>query len=139
MLAGMSGSLDTLIPGLAHHIAGPLVKACLLSGIVRLTCAAPRSADLTDFAETAALVVNLDLVVTVDTSTAQLARALGLPYTPDWRWMIGCRDSPWYRSTRLFRQTRPGDWTGPLAEVASELSTRYGSRFDNRKRRCGAG
>ncbi len=104
-----------------------------------------RSADLTDFAETAALVVNLDLVVTVDTSAAHLAGALGVPvwvmllYAPDWRWMTGSRDSPWYRSMRLFRQTRPGDWTGQLAEVASELSARYGSRFDNRKRRCGAG
>ncbi len=104
-----------------------------------------RSAGLVDFAETAALVANLDLVIAVDTSTAHLAGALGvpvwvmLPYVPDWRWMTGRGDSPWYRSMRLFRQTRPGDWSGPFEDIAGALRARYGSRLDNRKRRCGVG
>jgi tetratricopeptide (TPR) repeat protein len=84
---------------------------------------------MTDYAQTAALVENLDLVVTVDTSIAHLAGALGkpalvlLPFAPDWRWMLGRSDSPWYRSVRLVRQTRAGDWSSPLAEVMGTLAS----------------
>ncbi len=96
---------------------------------------ADRSADLTDFAATAALVANLDVVIAADTSTAHLAGALGvpvwvmLPHAPDWRWMTGRRDTPWYRSMRLFRQDVPGDWSGPIAAIASALAARYRSRL----------
>ncbi|HEY0185760.1 MAG TPA: tetratricopeptide repeat protein [Rhodopila sp.] len=82
---------------------------------------------MTDYAETAALVANLDLVITVDTSIAHLAGALGkpvwilLPHAPDWRWLLKRRDSPWYWSARLFRQPAPGDWTSVLAQVTREL------------------
>ena len=85
------------------------------------------SVDLTDFSETAALVANLDLVVTVDTSVAHLAGGLGrpvwvlLPYAPDWRWQLERNDSPWYPTARLFRQTALGDWTAPLEHVARQL------------------
>jgi Flp pilus assembly protein TadD len=84
---------------------------------------------MTDYAETAALVANLDLVVTVDTSIAHLAGALGrpalvlLPFAPDWRWMLERCDSPWYRSLRLFRQPEPGDWGSVLREVMGELGS----------------
>ena len=86
---------------------------------------------LTDYAETAALIANLDLVVTVDTSVAHLAGALGkpvwilLPHAPDWRWQLGRDDSPWYRSARLFRQATAGDWFGPLNRVAAELAVAF--------------
>ena len=86
---------------------------------------------MTDYAETAALLANLDLVVTVDTSIAHLAGALGtpawvlLPFAPDWRWMLGRRDSPWYSSVRLFRQDRAGDWSSVLAEVMGALSSAH--------------
>jgi tetratricopeptide (TPR) repeat protein len=82
---------------------------------------------LTDYAETAALIANLDLVLTVDTSVAHVAGALGvpcwvlLPFAPDWRWMLGRNDTPWYDSLRLFRQPRPGDWGGVIDAVAAAL------------------
>ena len=80
-----------------------------------------------DFADTAGLVEELDLVITVDTSMAHLAGALGkstwllLPYAPDWRWLRDRSDSPWYPSVRIFRQPRPGDWPAVMAEVAAAL------------------
>ncbi len=85
------------------------------------------SEELHDFAETAALIANLDLIVSVDTAVAHLAGALGktvwtlLPYTPDWRWMLNRDDSPWYPSMRLFRQPSEGDWEGVIALVRAEL------------------
>ena len=78
---------------------------------------------LSDFAETAAVVANLDLVVTVDTAVAHLAGALGrpvwvvLPFAPDWRWMLEREDSPWYPTMRLFRQANRGDWDDVLTRL----------------------
>ncbi|MFO1316090.1 MAG: tetratricopeptide repeat protein [Burkholderiales bacterium] len=81
-----------------------------------------------DFDGLAALVDALDLVVSVDTSLAHLAGALGKPVwvllsrVPDWRWFLDRPDSPWYPTARLFRQRRHGDWSQPLAEVADALA-----------------
>jgi Flp pilus assembly protein TadD len=83
---------------------------------------------LTNYAETAALIANLDLVISVDTSVVHLAGALGrpawvlLPHAPDWRWLLDREDTPWYRSVRLFRQAERGDWVGVLAKVAAALT-----------------
>ena len=83
---------------------------------------------LTDFAETAALIACLDVVITVDTAVAHLAGALGvpswimLPHAPDWRWLRERDDSPWYRSVRLFRQPKPGDWPCVVERVVDALS-----------------
>jgi ADP-heptose:LPS heptosyltransferase len=83
---------------------------------------------LSDFAATAALVAELDLVVTVDTSVAHLAGALGvpvwilLPFAPDWRWQLGRSDSPWYPTVRLYRQPTLDDWTSPLSRVEHDLT-----------------
>lgn len=86
------------------------------------------STGLGDFADTAALIELLDLVVTADTSVAHVAGALGkpvwilLPSNPhDWRWLLACEDSIWYPTARLFRQGAPGDWAGVVARVAGEL------------------
>jgi hypothetical protein len=105
-----------------HH--GPAADR---SGLPNLT------AWMTDYAETAALLMTLDLVITVDTSIAHLVGALGkpawvlLPFAPDWRWMLERPDSPWYRSVRLFRQARAGDWSNALAEVTRLLSRGFGT------------
>ena len=84
--------------------------------------------ELRDFADTAALVASLDLVISVDTAPAHLAGALGKPvwvllaFSPDWRWLLGREDSPWYPTARLFRQPRIGDWDTVIQEVAGELA-----------------
>ncbi|HUB25741.1 MAG TPA: hypothetical protein VL992_09965, partial [Tepidisphaeraceae bacterium] len=83
--------------------------------------------ELRDFADTAALMENLDLIITIDTSIAHLAGALGKPTwvllkdVPDWRWLLGREDSPWYPTMRLFRQTRRGDWESPVRRVRQAI------------------
>jgi tetratricopeptide (TPR) repeat protein len=85
------------------------------------------SDDLKDLADTAALIANLDLVITVDTSIAHLAGALGKPvwllltWLPDWRWMLDRPDSPWYPTMRLFRQSRLCEWQDAIDRVAMAL------------------
>jgi tetratricopeptide (TPR) repeat protein len=82
---------------------------------------------LKDFGDTAALVDQMDLVISVDTSVAHLSAALGrptwvlLPWLPDWRWLLERQDSPWYASMRLFRQSRRGDWTAVLDRLEQAL------------------
>jgi tetratricopeptide (TPR) repeat protein len=88
----------------------------------------PPARPLTDYAETAAAIAALDLVIAVDTSVAHVAGALGkpawvlLPHAPDWRWLLNRSDSPWYRSIRLFRQPSPGDWRSVVASVVVALA-----------------
>ena len=83
--------------------------------------------DFADFADTAACLEQLDLVVTSDTAIAHLAGALARPtwlllhHAPDWRWLEHRTDSPWYPTLRLFRQSKPGDWTGPVTQAADAL------------------
>ncbi|MGD0461132.1 MAG: tetratricopeptide repeat-containing glycosyltransferase family protein [Tepidisphaeraceae bacterium] len=95
------------------------------------------AADLHDFVETAALITNLDLVISVDTSVAHLAGALGkpvwvlLPFVPDWRWMLNRDDSPWYPTMRLFRQPAAGDWATPIAQVVQALHRRAADRLSS--------
>jgi ADP-heptose:LPS heptosyltransferase len=84
--------------------------------------------NFTDFADTAAVVAMLDLVVGVDTSVVHLAGAMGkavallVPFSPDWRWLLDRTDSPWYPSVRIFRQATIGDWDAPLKRVQHELA-----------------
>ncbi|KAB2646358.1 MAG: tetratricopeptide repeat protein [Verrucomicrobiota bacterium] len=90
--------------------------------------------ELRDFADTAALVATLDLVIAVDTSVVHLAGAMGkpvwvlLPFAPDWRWLLHREDCPWYPTMRLFRQQHPGDWEPVIASVHSELQLLVQSR-----------
>lgn len=86
------------------------------------------SPQIRDFRDTATLIDNLDLVITVDTSVAHLAGAMGkptwvlIPVCPDWRWMLYREDSPWYPSMRLFRQEQPGDWQVPIEKMRDALA-----------------
>ena len=102
--------LDELPPGMSVTVPGPGFDA------------GPDA-----FADTAGLMMGLDLVVTSDTSLAHLAGALGRPtwvgikYAPEWRWMLDRSDSPWYPTLRVFRQPMQGDWSGAFDEMAAEL------------------
>ncbi|MBT3904407.1 MAG: glycosyltransferase family protein [Rhodospirillaceae bacterium] len=109
-------SLYSLQVGRAEDVVGVLGE-----GVTEL------KTHLTDFAETAAAIECLDLVISVDTAVAHVAGALGkpvwvlLPHVPDWRWLLDRDDSPWYPTLRLFRQGQPGDWAGVVENVMNEL------------------
>jgi hypothetical protein len=83
--------------------------------------------DFENFADAAAALAELDLLISVDTSVAHLAGAMGnavallLPLPAEWRWLLDRSDSPWYPTMRLFRQTAIGDWAGPLEQLYQEL------------------
>jgi ADP-heptose:LPS heptosyltransferase len=86
------------------------------------------SPDLIDFAATASLLNQLDLIITVDTAIAHLAGAMGikcwvmLPFAPDWRWLLDRNDSPWYPSLFLFRQPVPEDWGSVIELIKQKLN-----------------
>jgi hypothetical protein len=88
----------------------------------------PLGNQIGDFSDAAAIIDMLDLVVTVDTSVAHLAGAMGkpvwilLPFNADWRWLMGREDSPWYPSARLFRQDGSRDWSSVVQRVGAELA-----------------
>ena len=88
--------------------------------------------------DTAAVLKNLDLVISVDTAIAHLAGALGipvwvaLPFAPDWRWLMEREDSPWYPTMRLFRQTRPGQWEDVFQRIAEALQRRLAAPVELR-------
>jgi len=123
-------SLKWLTPLLAQ--AGATFYSLQVPPDPALSALAPAVVDLSprirDYADTAAWLNRLDLVISVDTSVAHLAGALGrpgwllLPYAPDWRWLRERADSPWYPTLRLFRQPRPGDWAAVVSQVAGELA-----------------
>ena len=83
--------------------------------------------DITDFADTMAILRNIERLVTIDTSVAHVAGAIGaptslvIPYAPDWRWLLNRDDTPWYNSLKLYRQQKPYDWSGVIERVAADL------------------
>jgi ADP-heptose:LPS heptosyltransferase len=107
----------------------PAADAALLAGRPDIR---PIGPILGDFADTAAVVEQLDLLVTVDTSVPHVAGALGkplwilLPHNPhDWRWLLEREDSLWYPHARLVRQPRPGDWASVVARAADMLERHF--------------
>ena len=114
------------------HVAQPLIlptERALLDGLPHVTDhgAAHESTALADFADTAALLSLMDLVISVDTAVAHVAGALArptwllLPFSAEWRWLTSRTDTPWYPTLRLFRQPAPGDWDGVVAAVMRAL------------------
>lgn len=127
-MQGLASGVDAYL--LQKELSAADERALAGSGLVALRD------ELGDLADTAAAIANLDLVVTVDTSIAHLAGAMGKPVwillssNCDWRWMKDRSDSPWYPSARLFRQRTPGVWSTVLDELAAELA-RFALRQDS--------
>lgn len=123
--------LDTLLAQLPAGFEYVSLQKELRSGDLEVLRSHPKvrhfEDDIADFSDTAALCELMDLVISVDTSVAHLSAALGrttwvlLAAVPDWRWMLGRDDSPWYQSVKLLRQPRPGDWESVLKVVSQEL------------------
>ncbi|NIY74727.1 tetratricopeptide repeat protein [Thalassospira sp. HF15] len=92
---------------------------------------------INDFGDSAALMREMDLVITIDSSPAHLAGALGIPvwmlqlYTTDWRWMVDRSDSPWYPTMRIYRQEQPGDWSKPVEKLGRDFSTLLQARMNS--------
>ncbi len=84
--------------------------------------------EINDFLDTMAILKNVEHLVTIDTSVAHVAGAIGvptsvvLPYAPDWRWLLGRNDTPWYQSVKLYRQEKPYEWAGVIERIAADLS-----------------
>jgi tetratricopeptide (TPR) repeat protein len=125
-------TLDTLapllrMPGYEFHAVQTEVRPADRAWWNANAALRDHSDALRDFADTAALVAELDLVIAVDTSAAHVAGALGrpvwimIPHAPDWRWLLEREDSPWYPTARLFRQRHAGDWAEVVARVAEAL------------------
>ena len=120
--APLGGVADVAFFGLQKGPAGG--QAALPPAGLAFTDLGP---DLSDFADTAAAIMQLDLVITVDTAIAHLAGALArpvwvvLPFAPDFRWLLDRDDSPWYPTARLFRQQRRTDWASVMQEVRAAL------------------
>lgn len=99
-----------------------------LSSAQSLPIVTPLGPLFSNFDDTSHAISRLDVVITVDTSVAHLAGAMGvpvwllIPFVPDWRWQVNRTDSPWYPSARLFRQTKAGDWPTVMSNVGTALS-----------------
>jgi tetratricopeptide (TPR) repeat protein len=119
-----AGQIDQLSPSMALHDVGRT---------------------LGDFADTAAVIAHLDLVITVDTAVAHLAGAMGkpvwtlLPFAPDWRWGQHSAHTPWYPTMRLFRQPAPGAWEAVCQSVVEALTSLLDHRAHNTEQALGAG
>jgi Tfp pilus assembly protein PilF len=129
-LAALLPLLD--IPGIDFYSLQIGARTAEIAAQGAGTRLADLSGEIRDFVDTAAILSLLDLVITVDTSVAHLAGALGRPgwvmlsALPDWRWHLDRSDCPWYRSLRLFRQPRRGDWASVVREIAARLRREFG-------------
>ncbi|WP_207004589.1 tetratricopeptide repeat protein [Trinickia mobilis] len=127
-LAAFEACFD--LPGIDWVIPQPEIREADRAALERHPRIVSFGAQLADFADTAALLEQLDLVISVDTSIAHLAGALArpawilLPHYPDWRWMHDRADTPWYPTARLFRQAVAHDWPGVIEQVCGQLQAR---------------
>jgi hypothetical protein len=122
------------LPGIEFFSLQKGTESCQLLPLAEQWKILDSTHELNDFADTAALISQLDLVISVDTALAHLTGALGkpvwvlLPFAPDWRWMLGRADSPWYPTMRLFRQPALDDWASAIEELRQALR----AKIDNR-------
>jgi hypothetical protein len=120
-------------PGIELHALQREIPSAQRDRLASRRLLIDHGAELHDYADTAALITLLDLVVSIDTSVAHLAGALGKPvwimlqHSADWRWLLDRDDSPWYPTARLFRQRRAGDWESVVADVVRALAVEGGS------------
>jgi Tfp pilus assembly protein PilF len=116
------------LPGVALYSLQKGLRAADIDALGVTALIQDLGSRVNNFADTAAVLQQLDLVVSVDTGVVHLAGAMGkpvftlLPYTPDWRWLAGRDDSPWYPSMRLFRQTAPRDWDGVFVRLRQAVA-----------------
>jgi tetratricopeptide (TPR) repeat protein len=114
-------------PRCRFHLLHPELRAGEEAEFATLCNVADYRGRIRDFADTAAIIGHLDLVIAADTAAAHLAGAMGRPvwvllsFNTDWRWFLGREDSPWYPTARLFRQDRPHSWDNVLAHIGAEL------------------
>jgi hypothetical protein len=124
-----AAALEPLLrrPGIEFHCLQKEIRADDRAWLGRNGLVTTHEAMLRDFSVTAALIEAMDLVISIDTAVAHLAGALAkqvwimLPFNPDWRWMLGRDDSPWYPTARLFRQPAPGDWDAVVSAITAAL------------------
>jgi tetratricopeptide (TPR) repeat protein len=133
------------IPGLQLYglqkgaAAGQVKGLAADKNLINLGC------EFEDFSDTAAVIANMDLIISVDTAVAHLAGAMGVPvwtlvyFAPDWRWMLDREDSPWYPTMRLFRQQKAGDWTGAIGRIIAEFKVLIQGRGSGHERNASAG
>jgi hypothetical protein len=114
-------------PALEFHCLQSEIRAEDQQYLAQFAWIHPHHSEIKDFTDTAALIAEMDLVISVDTAVAHLAGALAkplwllLPYVPDFRWLLQRTDSPWYPGAHLFRQPAIDDWQTPLAELLQKL------------------
>jgi len=119
------------VPGVDFHCLQKEISPDDRAWLAAHGAVACHDAALEDFADTAALIAQLDLVISIDTAVAHLAGALAspvwimLPFSPDWRWLRDREDSPWYPTARLFRQRHRSDWNDVVRRVTDALSHTY--------------
>lgn len=115
------------LPGISFHSLQKQQRPGDAAHLAQLGTVHDHAAELGDFCDTAAALSALDLLIAADTSVVHLAGALArpvwtlLPFSPDWRWLIGRNDSPWYPTMRLYRQSQARDWEGVMRRVAVDL------------------
>ena len=115
------------IPGVEVYGLQKGEAAAQVDGLPKGMAVTNLGEEFEDFADTAGVIENLDLVISVDTAAAHLAGAMGkqvwtlLPFAPDWRWLMNRQDTPWYPTMRLFRQPKRGDWGVVFQQVVHEL------------------
>ena len=119
----------TDVPGVEFYSLQHVIKPEDAASLIARPHVRRVGEQVADFADTAAILSQLDMVITTDTAVAHLAGALGKPvwlllgFVPAWRWLLDRDDSPWYPTMRLFRQSQPGAWDDVVQRVCRELGT----------------